>query len=399
MRRCHRVRSGRACGDGGFTLIEVVVALVLLTMVTIGVATLFVRGVKASTTLDRRQEAVAVAGQSLELVRSLSPVRTNGRSRLIEGRTRAVVDAQWAAAVADLSQTDEEYDSTAIASSTPVLPLSVTTTVGSMTYSVQQIVGSCWRAPGGGDCVRSAAKSASSLFLYRVLIQVTWSEGSAATCSGGSCSTVLSTLIDPSTDPIFNLNATSGTWPPAPVLQPITAATSMNAPVTVDLAGAVITAANPLSASITSATQGADAAVVPNTTMVTVTPAGGFWSGPEVVVNFTLTDPYGQSASGTLTVHVSPPPKPNAAAGAAATAFKTPVSIDLSAFVSGGSGPLQFAVSAPTGGTLGPVNGATVVFTPNATFSGAATFSYTVSDTYGQSSTGTVTVTVAAGLP
>jgi large repetitive protein len=209
----------------------------------------------------------------------------------------------------------------------------------------------------------------------------------------------VSTLIDPSGDPIFNLHATSGPWPPAPVLQPITASTPMNTSVTVDLSGAVLSAATPLTAAVTSADQEANADVVPNTTLVTVAPAGAFWSGPDVVVNFTLTDPFGQSTSGTLTVHVLPPPAPTAGAGAAATAFTTPVSIDLSTFVSGGSGPLQFAVSGPSGGALGPVNGATVLFTPGATFSGAATFSYTVSDTYGQSSTGAVTVTVASPPP
>ncbi|HET9657930.1 MAG TPA: Ig-like domain-containing protein [Kineosporiaceae bacterium] len=396
MRRWHRAVIRRAPDDGGFTLVEVVVALVLLTMVTVGASTLFMRGVSTSASLDRRQEAVAVAGQSLELVRSLSPVRdTSGNSKLVAGRTKGVVDAQLAAAVADLSQTDEEYDTTATASSTPVLPLAATTTVAGITYTAQRIVGSCWRPSAGGACVKAAVKANPSLFMYRVLIQVTWSEGGATTCSGTACSYVLSTLIDPSSDPTFNLNATNAAWPGAPVLQAITATTPMNTPVTIDLASSVVAAGTPLVASIVSTSQGANASLVPNTTTVTVTPANGFWSGQDIVVNFTLTDPYSQSSSGTLTVHVSPPPGPTAAAGAAATAFNTPVSIDLSSYVSGGSGPLHYAVSNPSGGSLGAVSGSTVTFTPNSTFAGNATFSYTVSDGYGQSSAATVMVTVA----
>jgi prepilin-type N-terminal cleavage/methylation domain-containing protein len=318
MRRWRRVLTRRCTGDRigvrrpgedlGFTLIEVVIALVLLTLVMVGTATVFMRGVSSASSLDRRQEAVAVAGQSMEIVRSLSPARdVNGNSKLVAGRTKAVVDAQLAAVTADLSQTDEEYDTTATATSTPVLPLSATTTVAGIAYSAQRIVGSCWRPSAGGDCVKAASKVAGSLFLYRVLIQVTWSEGGGTTCSGTACSYVLSTLIDPSSDPTFNLNATNAAWPGPPVLQPITATTAMNTPVAVDLSSAVLTAGTPLTAAITGTTQGAMTVLTPNTTTATVTPASGFVSGAAVVVSFTLTDPYGQTSSTTLTITVVNP--------------------------------------------------------------------------------------------
>lgn len=388
MRVWRRRATRRVPDDLGFTLIEVVVALVLLTMVTVAVATLFMQSVRHSTSLDRRQAAVAVAGQSMELARSIPP------TKLVSGRTQAVVDTQWSAVTADLSQTDKAYDAAATGSSTPTLPLSATTDVAGVTYTAQRIVGTCWRPSSGGACVKAASKAASSQLMYRVIVQVTWSEGTGTACSGSTCHYELASLVDATADPTFNVNATNATWPGPPVLNTLTASTSMNTPVTVDLAGAVVTAGTPLIASVGGPTQGATASVLPNTTQVTVTPANGFWSGSDIQLSFTLTDPYSQSTSSTLTVHVTPPAAPAAAAGNVSTGMDTPVTVDLAGFVSGGSGTLTYSRGAPTSGSVSAVSGTTVTFTPASGWYGTASFSYTVSDTYGQSSSNTVTVTV-----
>lgn len=397
MRVWRRQATRRIPADLGFTLVEVIVSLVLLTMVMVGVATLFMRSVKQSSSFDRRQAAVAVAGQSMELARSIPASQdSNGNSKLVTGRYQSTVHTQFTslAATVDLTETDEAYDTTATVSSTPVLPYAATATVSGITYTTQRIVGSCWRPSAGGACVKAASKAASSQFMYRVIVQVTWSEGNGTGCSGGGCEYELATLVDPTADPTFNINATNATWPAPPVLNAITATTSMGTPVTVDLSTAVATGATPMNAAVGSVDQGASASVLPNTTQVTVTPAGGFWSGADITVPFTLTDPYGQSGSATLTVHVNPPAPPVAGAGSVSTAVGTPISVNLASYVTGGTGALTYSRGAPTSGSLGAVSGSTVVFTPAPGWYGTATFTYTVSDTYGQSSSNTISVTV-----
>lgn len=194
--------------DHGFTVVEVVVSLVLLTMVMASVSTLFMHAVKDATGLDRRQVAVSLADQYMQGGVGISATRdANGNSTLISGRFQQAVDAQWAVVTADLSQTDQEYDTTATASSSPVYPLTRIVGLGGVTYTVQRIVGSCWRPSGGGDCVKAAAKAASSQFMYRIIIQVTWSEGTGTSCSGSACHYELATLVDPGGDPTFNVNA------------------------------------------------------------------------------------------------------------------------------------------------------------------------------------------------
>src|SRR4051794_23325323 len=134
--------------DQGFTLIEVVVAIVLLTMVSVAMLALFVRAMKGTAGLDRKQAAVAVAGQAIELARSVSAVQDPSvPSKLISGRTSTAVDSQWTAASAaaawDSSQTDKASD--ASGATTPVVPLTSTSTVASVTYTAYTLVGTCWR--------------------------------------------------------------------------------------------------------------------------------------------------------------------------------------------------------------------------------------------------------------
>jgi prepilin-type N-terminal cleavage/methylation domain-containing protein len=388
-RRARRVRV-----DGGFTLVEVIVSLVLLAMVAVAVLGLFVGGMKDVAGLDRRQIAVAFAGQTMELVRTVSAVRdSSGNSTLTAGRTHAAVDAQWtAAAGADLSQTDEAWDTTATGSATPSVPLTSTRTVGGVTFTSTNLVGTCWRPAAGGTCVRAASKVASSVLMYRVIVSVTWSEGAGTSCSASTCSYALASLVDPGSDPEFNVNATNATWPAPPVVTTLSKATSMNRPLTVDLASAVTSGATPLTATTGTVTQGATASVLPNTTTVTVTPAPGYVSGADVTVPFTVTDPYGQSTASTLTVHV------NAALTAGSFALTVPhgwwVWRDLSPYVSGGTGTVSYTVGSASPSATVTLGGSTVTYKSNGVSSGSDAFTYTATTTSGETATGTISVTV-----
>jgi prepilin-type N-terminal cleavage/methylation domain-containing protein len=192
--------------DDGFTLIEVVMALLLLTLVAAGTAPLFIRTVSSSTGIQRRQASVEVAQQQMDIVRSVVPTIGGVTSNLVLNRQKSLVDAQWVQpTAADLSQTNEAWDPNATSvSPAPVIPLTTTTTIGGIVYTATNYIGTCYLPSGGGACVQTNV--AGSVLLYRVIIDVKWSAGSNQGCAAGGCEYVQSTLMDPSSNPQFNSN-------------------------------------------------------------------------------------------------------------------------------------------------------------------------------------------------
>src|SRR5438270_6840853 len=96
-----RARSGSPTGrtrrsdDGGFTLVEVVISLVLLSLVMSSMAVMLVAGLRNAAGLQRRQVAVTLGQQALEAARALSVVPDqNSCVKLLQGRQRAASDAQ-----------------------------------------------------------------------------------------------------------------------------------------------------------------------------------------------------------------------------------------------------------------------------------------------------------------
>ncbi|MEV7974378.1 tandem-95 repeat protein, partial [Cellulomonas sp. NPDC089187] len=123
--------------------------------------------------------------------------------------------------------------------------------------------------------------------------------------------------------------------------------------------------------------------------VVTYTPADGF-SGQDTFT-YTVTDSMGKTATATITVVVLRAPE--LADDTASTTNIAPVTIavtDNDPFV--GTGTLAVAGD-PTHGTA-EVSGTGIVYTPQAGFTGTDTFTYTVTDSVGQSDTATVTVIV-----
>ena len=64
--------SSRAAGNGGFSLIEVVISMGLLTAVSLGVAQLFALSTRANVTAKGRTSTTAMAEQKMEQLRSLT---------------------------------------------------------------------------------------------------------------------------------------------------------------------------------------------------------------------------------------------------------------------------------------------------------------------------------------
>ena len=136
-------------------------------------------------------------------------------------------------------------------------------------------------------------------------------------------------------------------------------------------------------------------ATVNGGTTITFQPLAGF-SGT-ASFTYTISDLHGGTANGSATVIVLPPPNqppvanPDAATTSAGAAVAVPV---LANDTDPNGDPLTITgVSGAVGGSAA-ITGSTVTFTPAAGFSGAASFTYTISDGHGGSASTSVAVTV-----
>jgi prepilin-type N-terminal cleavage/methylation domain-containing protein len=202
--------------DAGFTLVEVVIAVVLLSVIMSALAAMFTRGMQHLTGLQRRQAAVQVAAQALEAVRAVSATPGQGGCvKLLQGRDQMGADAQWDAASTDFTSiTDEVWTSNlcpgAIVIPWQGLPAATGTVldpvvIGSQAYTVQTVIGTCVLNAARTSCVKAASVPGGGPTLYRVLAQVDWTGVGCAP----SCTYSASTLIDPSSDPTFNVRGSA----------------------------------------------------------------------------------------------------------------------------------------------------------------------------------------------
>jgi len=124
----------------------------------------------------------------------------------------------------------------------------------------------------------------------------------------------------------------------------------------------------------------------------TFTPAAGF-SGT-VTAEYTIRDTRGLTASSTLTIAVSP----LGVDDDYATGFETPITIPLSSIVANDVGIGLYAVSVFSlqHGYLS-VSGSGLQFTPDAGFTGVASFQYTAADSAGRTTVATVRIHVGIG--
>ena len=132
---------------------------------------------------------------------------------------------------------------------------------------------------------------------------------------------------------------------------------------------------------------------------VTYTPSSTFYGGTDSFT-YTAINPSGHSAPATITVTVTPLSVPNAAPLSVVTSKGTNVLIDASAEANS-TQPLTGAhvATQPTHGTA-TASGEQILYTPAAGFVGTDTFGYQLSNHFGASTPGTITVTVtAAGTP
>jgi prepilin-type N-terminal cleavage/methylation domain-containing protein len=196
----------RASGDGGFSLIEVLVSIAVIGTVMAAVAPFLVQSLAVSSRQRSAQVGIQVANDALERVRALDP------SSLLTGRSELATTAQWQAAPAVLREhlngmqrtADPMLALTATSGSQAPLPtVPFVVAVNGIDYAQSWYVGLCWQAkavsaqPAIGDCTATAAL----VPFFRVLVAVTWQHRS---CPAGTCIYVASTLVSKGTDPVFD---------------------------------------------------------------------------------------------------------------------------------------------------------------------------------------------------
>jgi large repetitive protein len=374
--------------DSGFTMIEVVVSLVLLALIMSGVIGLFVRMLHSSSGIQGRQAAVPVANQALDFARSIPALRDGtGNSKLIAGRYQTSVTAQWAAAASisgvDMSGMYATWDTTATATSTPNLPLTTTVLVSGKSYSVQTLIGVCYRTGVNSPCTKvsgyatpPAVLPAGKVALYRVIVAVTFTTPGDS-CSSG-CTYVASTLIDPSSDPTFNTNET---LLPPPI--------ALSDSVTLD-ASAAGTAANVPVLGNDSGTFGSYPVVLgvaPTKGVVTITSTGivTYTSNPGAsgtdFFTYYLKDATGvASAPATVSVTINPRASADGATtGKARTVTMNLKANDIGTYPTTGTSCITIT-DPPNNGSIALGTCGSITYTPNSSFTGTDSFNYIITD-------------------
>jgi prepilin-type N-terminal cleavage/methylation domain-containing protein len=386
--------------DEGFTLLEVVVAVVLMAGVLMTAAGFMVKSMQSSQGLDERQTAVTVARRGMEQVRGTAATFAGGSSPLVAGRSMAPVVSAWAAAAAagvDVSQTytgsgSTSYDAHAYqlatgSSTGTALPISATSTVSGITYTTTTLIGTCVRPRNSGTCSRATTGDE----LFRVVVRVTWLAGPSGTCSGSACSYSLTTLVDPSQQPTYNTNRRPiANDDPSSTNPPITVAAGDTTSVAVldndlgywPISGAVQIGIPPSHGTATASTSGNTVSYQAQST----------WSGTDTFTYSALDTSGLRSNAATVTMTVLPK--------AMDDSFTTSTSTTSLAVVGNDRGSLTGATLAvatqPSGGATAAVSGSQIVFTaPTAAGAATYTFTYTVTDANGLTSApATVTVVV-----
>ncbi|GIJ50896.1 hypothetical protein Val02_77820 [Virgisporangium aliadipatigenens] len=360
---CRFIR--RISDDRGFTLVEVLISILLITIVMTALTAMFVSSVAFTNKQQGRQMAIQLADDAVERVRAL-----NG-AKLVTGRTQSAVLAQQSSPAPGVAphivatQFATVYDNTAGA--TELLPTAPNVVpINGLSYSQYFYVGQCWQARGDTKC--TSTSGAGRVPFYRVVIAVTWPQRQ---CANNTCSVVTSTLVSSVTDdPIFNENDPLN---PPVITAPGNQASTQNraiAPLNLLATGGT----TPLTWTVTGLPTGLSASL------------GGVISGtPTAAVNtYTVTatvrDASNRTSTATFSWRVNGPPTVNVVPNQSST-VNSPVN-SVTAAASNGTAPYTWSASGlPAGLSIDSVTGV-ISGTPTAT---------------GTSSSCRVTVTDSAG--
>lgn len=192
------------CEDDGFTLIEVITAILVISILATSGLWFYLNGNAIANSQERRQLAVTVANEAMETVRgaTLTQNPVTGFNAVYTGREKSATQAAFraAAGVSGVSITEPVWDTTARVGAVPNVPFSRTITRSGTNFYVRTLVGACYQRKAGGECglLSSIVPPNTPTKLTRVIVAVSWTAG--PDCSTGGCSYAVSALIDNNSD-------------------------------------------------------------------------------------------------------------------------------------------------------------------------------------------------------
>jgi putative Ig domain-containing protein len=220
-------RRDRSADEGGFVLLESIVAIGIVTVIMTGLIAMLTSTIKTTTHFRIKQQAIQLADTAIEKVRSYDP------NSLVDSRDTTSVLAQYGAGRADAIPTPPPALSTALQTMLPIsdspqpagtgtvsaicpapttalapyLPTTpVCQLVGTQRFWVSYYLGKCFVADAVSICTVPQPAGNSVVYL-RAVVAVTWTDpASSAPCVNSSCMYVTSTLINASLDPLFDID-------------------------------------------------------------------------------------------------------------------------------------------------------------------------------------------------
>lgn len=210
------MRAQRRDRDEGFSLIEVIIAMVMIGIVASSALWFFINGMRTSSNLGRQQTAVSIATSAMEQTFVVSPKldASKGVSGLVVGRPKAAVASAFSTlAGLGVSGVSNSYPLSDPAGGTPVLPITTTVTRAGIDYTVYTLVGSCFRTVNASGAAQDCDKvplyadepttPTGTARMLRVIVSVTWAPRGDE-CPSALCHYDVSTLVDPSLDLVWN---------------------------------------------------------------------------------------------------------------------------------------------------------------------------------------------------
>ncbi|WP_166868739.1 prepilin-type N-terminal cleavage/methylation domain-containing protein [Salinibacterium sp. ZJ70] len=188
-----RARTPR--GDAGISLLEVIVALLVLSILVLASIGFVTQANTFSAYQQHNQVAVTVAGAAMERALATPP------DQLASDRAQADVQAAFAqlAGRPNVGDTYPIWDNTVTGA--PLVPITETQTFSGTEYEATTLIGTCHRprnVVSGVTCGKVSGATALAtptghLTLYRVTVVVTWTADDE--CPGG-CAYETTSLID-----------------------------------------------------------------------------------------------------------------------------------------------------------------------------------------------------------
>ncbi len=370
--------------DGGFSLIEVIVALGLLVAVMATTAGFFTTSLKQSNGQTQAQEAAVLADQMLDYTRSVAAKPTNtGAAYLLTGRTSTAVAATIASPPIGVDLTQDvtasgNSDPSATGSSSQAVPITTTATVAGTKYTITTFIDQCYLTAASSPDCKSTVTSYG--WLYRISVDVSYSLAGGRSCAANKpCYFVASALRDPGSDACFNVNvAFAGCSTSQPTITSFTPNTvTTNSTTTITVTGSNFDPG----AKVDLDTGGTASSVTVNSsTSLTFTLTADNTPAAVGTRTVKVTNPNGKFAYGTMTITTSALTVTSVTPSLIFTSSTNTLTISGSGFQSGSLVAIPSSAGTIVGSPTITANTITLIFTAGSGTSAIGTWAATVTN-------------------